>query len=195
MRKLWEEKGGALGVGNKLGRELANQQRAVFGDAGYRGTVQVLKIIAHEDIFQEGQNGLWREVAAVGRVLHTSTKYGPWYLCVDEIQPAKAKRDVSENDGTLLVANIRARNDDTIAGNIYFKLETRPMVEEAQQAEVVDAEREQDRTDAADVKACFDRIGNKVAETLRERNGELVIALAGACGVGKSTELPKVIHS
>ena len=79
----------------------------------------------------------------------------------------------------------------TLAGTLYFDL----VVEDDGPGDRCGQPRvaQDDVTDADQVAKCFEEVGELIVESL-ERKKSTVIALAGLCGCGKSTELARIIH-
>jgi len=200
MAGLWFTNGGSAGF-KKILRGQMNAQDDVgdenadlFGggqEDAYFGVcrkMQVLKIFAHEDIFGEGSPTFFREVISVARIMFGWQQYGRWFeqqekaitgrkLTQDEVQERELVR-IGTWDGTHV---------QLVSGVLYFQFQEQAREERRLEAKMMNDD------DTEDAKACFQRIGERVAATLKEKK-QIVIALAGMCGCGKSTRLPRVIH-
>lgn len=181
VTEAWKNGRGQVGFTRWIRQELACQ-----GESKEEvGTdMQILKILSNEAIFGKGEDTFVQEIIAVGRTFGgEAVGYGNWVELRNKLELGRMVKKV---DDEWFHLGFVEKTVDNFATGLYFTVIEVSMEKKVNVPMVKIRQGE-------DVRECFDRIGRKISQTFRCR-GKGVIGLAGMCGCGKSTELPRIIH-
>jgi len=173
--QFWQENNGAVGLINQVKKELNGQGPA---PEAIPTSLKMYKIFSEEDVFGEEKNMFLREIIAVGREVET----GKWF----DMSMMLETGGLQKEEDVEWVSLGRVEEDGTLyRGELYLDVSDSSPEERSNPVVLEDDE-------GPDVLECFRKIARKVAASMNEGT-DLVIALAGKCGCGKSTELPKIL--